>query len=43
MTDWKEYKLGEILTLIGGGTPKTRFANFTPPQSFCYCEDIVCE
>lgn len=23
MTEWKEYKLGEIIQLIGGGTPKT--------------------
>jgi len=23
MEDWKEYKLSEIMTLIGGGTPKT--------------------
>jgi type I restriction enzyme S subunit len=23
MTDWKEYKLGEIVHIIGGGTPKT--------------------
>lgn len=23
MTEWKEYKLGEIIQIIGGGTPKT--------------------
>mgnify|MGYP003483867639 FL=1 len=23
MTEWKEYKLGEIVHIIGGGTPKT--------------------
>lgn len=23
MTEWKEYKLSEIMYLIGGGTPKT--------------------
>ncbi|MDQ3190670.1 MAG: restriction endonuclease subunit S [Bacteroidota bacterium] len=23
MTNWKEYKLGEIMNIIGGGTPKT--------------------
>lgn len=23
MSEWKEYKLSEIMELIGGGTPKT--------------------
>ena len=23
MDEWKEYKLGEIMDIIGGGTPKT--------------------
>ena len=28
MTEWKEYKLGEIIQLIGGGTPKTSIPEY---------------
>jgi len=28
MTEWKECKLGDIITLIGGGTPKTSIAEY---------------
>lgn len=28
MSDWKEYKLGEIIQLIGGGTPKTTIPEY---------------
>lgn len=28
MSEWKEYRLGEILNLIGGGTPKTSEPNY---------------
>jgi len=28
MNDWKEYKLGEIIDLIGGGTPKTSILEY---------------
>ena len=28
MTEWKKYKLGEILNLFGGGTPKTTVTEY---------------
>lgn len=28
MTGWKEYKLGELIHLIGGGTPKTSVSEY---------------
>lgn len=28
MSEWKEYKLGEVIQLIGGGTPKTTNINY---------------
>jgi len=28
MNEWKEYKLGEVISLIGGGTPKTSISEF---------------
>lgn len=28
MSEWKEYKLGGVIELIGGGTPKTNNLSF---------------
>lgn len=28
MSEWKEYRLGDIIELIGGGTPKTNISNY---------------
>lgn len=28
MSEWKEYKLGDVIVLIGGGTPKTSNSNY---------------
>ena len=28
MSEWKEYKLGEVAEIVGGGTPKTKESNY---------------
>ncbi|NCQ10763.1 MAG: restriction endonuclease subunit S, partial [Bacteroidetes bacterium] len=28
MTNWKEYKLSDLMDVIGGGTPKTKIPEY---------------